>query len=415
MSDYAGIVCTINTREFPGKDRIQLGDALGYQVVIGKDVQPGDLGVLFPPDGQLSEEFCAAHNLLRRDGGYFSDNRRVVAQRFAGVRSEAFWVPSHYLYYFAAGKPDVDNLKAGERITTFAGVPICNKWINPNTQRARQGTQRQGRPRPESPWFKRHYDTDHLRHASEYDFPLGSLVWVTEKLHGTSHREGLVPTPPSWLDRLLGVFGIDRTTWNNVSGSRRVVLGDLMADPYHGSDFRLRAVRDWRSRLRPGEVVYGEIVGYAGEKPIMPSHDPSSVSKDYAKYFPGGVHYDYGCEQGDCKFYAYRIVQHAPDGTAVELGYQNVIQRCAELGIEHCPVITVFRQGSKCTIDTEQMKEIAADMGLERARDGQAFEGICVRVERPDGRLGLWKEKTFEFKVMEGIATEHDIDPEEVA
>ena len=169
MSDYAGIVCTINTREFPGKDRIQLGDALGYQVVIGKDVQPGDLGVLFPPDGQLSEEFCAAHNLLRRDGGYVGDNRRVVAQRFAGVRSEAFWVPSHYLYYFAAGKPDVDNLRVGERITTFAGVPICNKWINPNTQRARQGTQRQGRARPEWPWFRGDYDAEHLRDAAVGD------------------------------------------------------------------------------------------------------------------------------------------------------------------------------------------------------------------------------------------------------
>ena len=34
-------------------------------------------------------------------------------------------------------------------------------------------------------------------------------------------------------------------------------------------------------------------------------------------------------------------------------------------------------------------------------------------MESPSGKVKIYKNKTFPFKVMEGIAKEHDIDPED--
>lgn len=52
------IITTVKVRPHPNADRVQLADAGGYQVVVGLDVRDGDLGVLFPPDSQVSLPYC---------------------------------------------------------------------------------------------------------------------------------------------------------------------------------------------------------------------------------------------------------------------------------------------------------------------------------------------------------------------
>src|SRR5688572_8565759 len=88
---YEAIVARVKTRPHPNADRVQLGDVLGYQVVVCLDTQDGELGVFFPVDGQLSHEFCLANRLYVKHpdtgepmGGYFDAKRRVRAQRFRG-------------------------------------------------------------------------------------------------------------------------------------------------------------------------------------------------------------------------------------------------------------------------------------------------------------------------------------------
>lgn len=55
-----------NVRKHPNADRLQLGDCFGNTVCVSLDFFEGQIGVYFPTDGQLSEEFCEQHNLVRK-------------------------------------------------------------------------------------------------------------------------------------------------------------------------------------------------------------------------------------------------------------------------------------------------------------------------------------------------------------
>ena len=65
---YTGFVCQIkNLRDHPNADRLYLGECFGNTVCVGRwEYAEGDVIVYFPTDGQLSEEFCAQHDLVRR-------------------------------------------------------------------------------------------------------------------------------------------------------------------------------------------------------------------------------------------------------------------------------------------------------------------------------------------------------------
>ena len=74
---YQAIVSKMVVRPHPNADRLQLGDFRGYQVVVGPDVKTGDLGIYFPTDGQLSEEYCSANYLIRRKDPVTGENAGI--------------------------------------------------------------------------------------------------------------------------------------------------------------------------------------------------------------------------------------------------------------------------------------------------------------------------------------------------
>ena len=97
--NYAAVVKRVRTiLPLPNRDKIVALPILGFQALVGKDTQEGDLVVVFPPETQLSQEFLHENNLyqhptLNKDPeakGYFDDNGRVKAVKFAGNRSDCF-------------------------------------------------------------------------------------------------------------------------------------------------------------------------------------------------------------------------------------------------------------------------------------------------------------------------------------
>lgn len=416
----------------PNADRVQLATAGGYQVVVGPEAKTGDLGILFPPDAQISEPYCVANKLLRKDGGYFGDNRRVAVQRFRGARSEAFWSPLDSLAFTGA---DLAALRDGQALDELGGVELCRRWINPETLRARAAGQAsgvKGSVNGEVPWFKKHTETEQLRHAGPLDFPAGSRVYITEKLHGTSHRVGMVPDPGTdkgmarrVLDRIAGKLGYQAASrYRLVSGSRRVVLKAGQPDSFHGGTFRDEATAAWAWRLHPGEVVYGEIVGYSAPgSPIMATHSPASSSLASVKGMAGPIVYHYGQPDGSCRFYCYRIVQHRPDGSELELTWEQMAARCGELDIETVPLLDCVAGHRRGSTDLLTMAVKVAEVfdsetaPVSTLSDAHPLEGVCIRIERPDGRVVHLKRKSFAFCELEGIAANKPghVDLEEAA
>jgi len=446
---YEAIITPIcNIRPHSNADRLDIGTVAGSQVVVSKGTIEGTLGIFFGSDGQLSHEFCAANNLyshkeLNSDptkGGFFGNNRRVRAQKFRGEISDGFWVELTTLA-FAGG--DLASLKEGTTLTEFNGIPICNKYFTPATMKGMGGngkTSKKGFKPSEFPYFKEHWDTGQLLQQIR-NIPTGAILSITEKCHGTSARTGrmlrqkrLGRFKKLW-NSTIGKLGpqFSNESWCYVTGTRRVVMDPKATEDkgyYSGKQFRVNLHNQLKSiGLHKGETIYYEIVGYDETgKSIMSSH---GVSKDlvkkgiitkqdyenFVKEYGEQVTYSYGCLPCTYKILVYRITQTSDDGHVIELSFNQVNQRCYELGLPYVPVLDfpfIYNDlESQQLIDRckELMEDRCSTMDTRHPR-----EGVVVRVEGA-GIDTHYKYKSLWFRILEGLVKESDtyIDTEEVS
>jgi hypothetical protein len=422
-------------RPHSNADKVQLATCHGNQVVIGLDSLEGHLGVYFPSDGQLSDEFCKANNLYRdaelnarkdEKGGMFDANRRVRAQKFRGEISDGFWVPLHYFGFIMVTGLDIEGFEFDE----WKGVPICNKYVNPNTSKiARENQGKKTRVSRSSVMFKEHFDTGHFG-KNIHEFEKGQHIVITEKLHGTSGRIGHVQMTRelSWLEKLGAKFGlaINDKEWAYLNGTRRVVLGESKsANQFHDPTIRDKAMNLFRGNLRKGETVYFEIVGYESTgAAIMPSVDTTKMGdKEFTKQYGKSMAFSYGHEPNECSVYVYRMTFANEDGQSIDYAWNDVVKRCNELGVKTVPHVATITLNELEAIthkfDDRDLREYFSNT-VETFGTGPSIldtrhikEGVCVRIE--GGLVNkTFKFKSFEFKVLEGIVKDSGvIDTEE--
>lgn len=400
---YQAIIARIKTRPHPNADRIQLADVCGTTVVVGLDQKDGDLGVYFPSDGVLSHEFCVANNLYNKSArqklglsdapvGFFDHHRRVRTQKFRGEKSDGFWLPITCLDYLYGG-PGFYAVSEGDMFDTVQGRQVCEKWT---TRKPGASNTPSNRRKLELLAFPKHMDTEQWDYYWK-DIPDGSLLTITEKIHGTSHRVGLVKAPKKW-------WQFWRPAYQTIHGSRNVVLTEHSGrTSFYGSDeFRYKAVGS--PQLRKGEVLYGEIVGFTGPgQPIMPPHtvDPKELPT-VAQEFGRTVEYRYGQPDGHAKFILYRIVQFNEDGHGTELSYPQVVRRAKDLGYDVVPLhsATFLYPDVAATL----VESLVGDVFKPSIyASNQMAEGVVIRVDTPDGHTRFLKKKSFAFKLLEGI------------
>lgn len=429
---YAAIVTRIKTKPHPNADRLLLGDVHGHQVIVGLDTKDGDLGIFFPCDGQLSEQFAKGNDLIsrvdedgNRAGGYFGKNRRVRAQNFRGEKSEGFWCPLEYLWNAAPMDvnnvsivDDMKNFVEGYTFTEVGNFPVCNKYITPATAAAAKGLKN---VRRENRLFAKHYDTKQLRYEIN-NIPDGSIITVTEKLHGTSARMAYVPDPVplKWWKKLLKHE--PKTEYKHLVGSRNVILNDVDGeDHYYKDDFRNIVARFLKRHMNKGEIWYGEIVGQTtGGQDIMPSVSFDKIQdkdlrKELKRQFGDYASYRYGCAEGQFAFYVYRIAVVNEDGDLYELPWNVVKKRAKNANWPVVPELVQEFYNKDVHFAFENMVESMVGNISSTVCPGQLKEGIVVRVDTPEGDTYFLKDKTFVFKVLEGIAKEDEnyVDTEE--
>lgn len=429
---YEAIVVRAKTRPHPNADRLQLADVGGYQVVVGLDVEDGQLGVFFPPDGQISEEMATANDLVgytdpetgERKGGFFPKNRRVKSQKFRGEKSEGYWTP---LASFEFVGIDPTKLQEGERFSELNGIPICNKYYTPATIKAMRN--RSKMQQRQNFRFAKHVETEKFQYVVD-QIPSGSLIYITEKLHGTSNRFGYVLDEKegkrTWRDKLLRRPATTFLEYDHMIGTRNVILGKHEGPSFYGSEeFRYESVKDLEGRLHKGEILYYEIVGYTHEnQPIMGDQDTTVLKdKEVTKKYGPKMRYSYGCKIGSLvnhpwDIYVYRITRVNEDGEAVELSWPQVKDRCRQLFIKHVPelVPTPYLYYKD---DKNNLMDLVAKLteGPSTIDDSHIREGVVLRVERPNGGVDFIKSKSFTFGVLEGFWKESDdaVDLEEVS
>jgi RNA ligase (TIGR02306 family) len=420
-------------------DRLEVAIICDTQVVVGKGTfVVGQTVLFFPTDGQLSAEYAKANDLIarvdeqgNRAGGYFEENRRVRAQNFRGVRSYGYAAPIESVAFTGI---NLDVLTPGTSFTELNNVPICNKYVTAATRRAiaaRTGKVQRG----ETNMFKKHYDTPQLKHTLS-SVPPSREVILTEKIHGTSQRTGYVldevEYPLNFVSRIKNIGRnlrdfVTRTKsnpptrkeWTYLNGTRNVIINDRTeGQGFYGDSegFRQEVAANFQHKLRKGETVFYEIVGFAAPgKPIMgrvgtEKLKDKAISKQYGKEMT----YTYGCrDNGTGKLfdvYVYRITMTNEDGDSIDLAWDEVKHRCQELNVKAVPELARFWYDG----DKEQLLA-----NIEPFVDGPSTldnthirEGVCVRVGN-----NVYKHKSFPFLVLEGVAKEKDdyVDAEEIA
>lgn len=187
MSDINISIETIRSIDpHPQADRLEIAKVLGTQVVVPKgEYRPGDNVVYFPPDimlpGDVSERLGVQKYLKTALFDGLKIPCRVAACRLRTVASYGFIASLGSL-----GTVNLASIQAGMDVTaTFRG-----QKYEPPVRYTRAGTVGQD-CEPACPAF---HEYTEIQNYYKYPdaIPVGTLVRVTEKIHGTNSRVGVI-------------------------------------------------------------------------------------------------------------------------------------------------------------------------------------------------------------------------------
>lgn len=438
MSKHCGYIIEVKKlKPHPNADRLQLLEVFGTETCVPLDVKMGDIGIYFPTDLQLSEEFCVANDLLEKKdengnkiGGYLHPTKRnVKCIRLRGEKSDGTYLPITCLDYLNL----TEMPKVGDTIDVLDGHEICQKYIPAVPAKpAGNGSVKTGkRKTPIAPLFAEHVDTEQLPYNLDA-FKPGDYVEITLKMHGTSGRTAHLPKHVGYKDSFGTKAGnaikkiLNKLTnshyeehhdepiyeYGYVSGTRRVVLNDFNGPAYYASnDFREPHAKAFEGKLYKGETVYYEIVGFQNNGiPIMADCDNKKTKdKDFIKQYGETTTFSYGCEVGKSDMYVYRMTMTNEDGDVVEYSPDFMRYRCEQMGVKTVPVLwNGIIEGKRIETNEiapgEWVQNIAEGFydGLDPIGKTHIREGVVVRiVNRPTFKAYKWKN--FYFKVLENI------------
>lgn len=415
---YCGYVVEVKElRKHGNADRLNIVTFFGNDVVVGLDTKLGDIGLYFPTDGQLGEEFAIANDMVRRKdengkdvGGYLDpDKRNIKAIKLRKEQSDGLYMPLKTLEGFT----DTSKLKVGDTISEFKGIVICQKYI-PKTK-SKGAPKTSGKSKKKEivyPFFEKHIDTAQLAYNLD-SFKEGDLLTISLKMHGTSHRVGKTIVGQSGkFNKLLNKLKLQRTDrWKDISGSRNVTLHN-MSDAggfYKDNSFRKKWHDEIAPKLHKGETAYLEIVGYVNnDTPIMSDGNNAKVDKDFVKKYGDTTRFSYGCANGESDVYVYRMTMTNEDGYVVEYPTELIGIRCDQMGLKMVPIFNqfIFTTKEDLMMRVAEFEGGADPIGLAHIR-----EGIVVRVENAP-KFKAYKHKNFEFKVLEGIIKDEATEPD---
>ena len=439
MSEHCGYVVKVNElRKHPNADQLNIATFFGNDTCVSLDIVKGEIGIYFPVDLQLSEEFCLENHLLRKkpdgtpDTGYMDPKKRnVTAVRLRGEKSDGLFLPLKSVVYTGI---NLDELNIGDTITILNGHEICKKYIPIRKHHSADNKVNKTRKKkvPVAPLFVEHADTEQLAYNMNA-FKNGDLVEITLKMHGTSGRTGYLPrlvniVPTNILAVFCNVKNHERKLnklqkamidyfdkhskpkydWGLVSGTRRTVLDSFDGGFYGSNEFREKHEKTFEGKLHKNETVYYEIVGFTDDgTPIMPKASNKKLNnKEFIKQYGEETIFSYGCDPDNKKsdLYVYRMTTTNEDGDVVEYTPDFMRYRCEQMGVKCVPLL--WRGFIPEEVNPgEYIKEIAEKYydGPDPVGKTHVREGVVCRILNRPG-FAAYKHKNYDFKCLSGIA-----------
>jgi hypothetical protein len=439
MNNSAIVVKINKIVPHPDADKIQLAKLFGTQVIVGLDTKEGDILVYVDSNMKMSPEFLRENNLYRHSNlnkdttksGFFDDNGRVKAIKMRGEISDGFLFPLNYLNY-TDSKFSMTELDIGREFTELWGKKICEKYIPPSrTPGSGNGSSKNtGRKYYKTPMFVEHFDTSQFM-RNQHKIPAQTVVYIEEKVHGTSHRTGRVEINlfdqlPWWRKLLTRILGItESTAWIYLNGTRRVVHDpNRQSNPYHDNGMREEVLEHLKKgKVFKGEELYMELFGYEKTGKMIQKDFPYGCKPNIEKLKDDGT----GPGTNPMKIHfgspyrtlLYRITMNNEDGKVADYPREYVYNRAEELGLEKPKLITKFYySGSKYSMKQLELTVINAAQGQSEMGEGAEDtlkEGVVLWFINDKGFWECLKYKSDKFRLKEsGMKDKGIIDQEDL-
>lgn len=376
-SNYAATVVSIkNIIPLDNCDNIVATSLFGFQAIVSKDTKVGDIGVVFPAETQLSDEFCKNNNLYRHGKfntdhsktGYLEDNRRIRAVKFRGHRSDCLFMSLDCLNWT---KEDISKLKENDTFDFLNGKEICKKY-QLKVKEPRSNKQRLSKifSRVDTKYIPEHFDSDNYFRVGD-QIPDNAYFIVTQKIHGTSIRiaNTIVKrklNPVEWLFNKIGVK-IQQTEFDYVFGSRKVIKDANNPHHNHYYDVDLWSIegKKLEGLIPENFIIYGEIVGW--------TPTGAAIQSNYTYHYPSQA----------CGLYVYRIAFVNEKGYVVDLNWDQLKEFCNQNGLKHVPELW---RGYKKEFDAQvfmdkRFVDSGATQALQLSDLKTVDEGICIRID----------------------------------
>jgi tRNA-binding EMAP/Myf-like protein len=408
-SNYlAQIVQLEEPKKHPNADRLQIWNVRGYEVITDMSRKSGDVCIYFPPECQINKDILSKLNLFsdkelntdQQQVGYVHKSGRVRAIALRGIISEGMILPASQVFSTIFNNIAwIDWIKhLGTSFDTIDNKVICQKYI-PIIKEVRSGGQGKG-PRLNTilipGQFNFHYNTSKLQDNIWRFDNMSDLIVISSKWHGTSavFSNLLTKKKLSIWQKILNFFGqqIPTEEYSKMYASRTVLKSienkfNVPNGGYYNSDIWGKVFEEIKHVLFPGYTVYGEIVGYVGDKLIQ---------KDY----------DYGCKPGEHKFLIYIITETDKSGNTIEFSWDDIKDFCKEHNLQHVPQLFYGNQHDWYEQHKSLGDGILDELKLQYLEKDCTYcvnkvpaEGICIRNE--SGNKIAYKLKSKRFLAKE--------------
>lgn len=370
---FAEVVRILSVEPHPNADKLDVAKILGTTVVVAKgSFQAGQLVVYFPPNlliPDLQALKLGVQKYLKHStypGDVFKTQCRVGACKLRGVVSYGFIIPFTEIWGHADDYP-----------TEGADVSVVVQAVKYEPPPPRQ--QGYGIPggysAPEFPQFHRYHGPENL-----YRYPNvlveGEPVRITEKIHGTNSRVGVINT---------GGDGELYSAWQFMAGSNHV------------------------NRKRPLEgqqCAYWDVFDVPGIMGLLNDLcDEKHNVVIFGEIFGAGVQdMDYGVPVGER---SYRVFDIAVDG--VYLDWANLLGYCTDYGV---PTVPLLYSGPYSREKVDELTYGPTTVGTPQAKF-KGREGVVITplVEREAYHFGrvILKSVSADYLDRKGAKDDGDL------
>ncbi|HMT01943.1 MAG TPA: RNA ligase family protein [Burkholderiales bacterium] len=419
--------CTVVKIEhlFPieGADKIQRCNILGNDIVVSKELQVGTIMLYFVSGTRLNPDYCKFNNLYSdsalniddKQKGYINNKCKVSAVKLRNVISNGMLMPLESLDAFHL---DIKNsLKVGDSFTDINEYSICEKYIvvvkeNTHSPNKLKNVKRFNRLIDD--YFQFHNCTEQLP-KNIHKLNPDDIIGIHYKKHGVSAVFANIPTlrPLKWWEKLLKRWGvkIEDKVYDIIYSSRKVIKNKYIysnkSDLPQSKDIWGVVDKEIGHLIPKNWNVFGEIVGFT---PKGSSLQPR---------------YDYGCKQGEHKFYVYKISIVNPDGKLIYLTDKQIQEWCDSVGLLFSDTLLYYgrainrynfkpTKNDPWTVEKwrerflEVLKHTFTEKDCKMCVNKVPMEGIVLRIEKLN-KYEAYKLKSQAFFLLESKAQDNEV------